>query len=557
MSTSEIPEKTDDSLATRALIRQMSWITLTLVFARLLPLISQSATSHISDEYLTAISLLSYLMIISTVVGNSLGLPLLVILGRENDQKEKRELLGSVYVLGATAIAACSVGMILFKNLILSILGLQGILGIDLAYYLTLGLLFMRGVNLVSYFAMSATDARYVMILDVILNVVTIAGSFYAILQKDQPGDQFAWVIIAALAAEVVYFFGTIAPLKKLVSFRISGMRSHWDRCKLMVTADAINLFLQCLTPFLVSIVFLQSKSKEAVAALNVGYRLVDLFLIPSVAVVLSGTPWLASLWRHKHTTKWESRTKLLWLISSVFGIALLIATFPFLSLINNYFFGLKDNTSLIIVGAVMMSALPYSLGAHLETQYRVCEKQTYLTKSNLIANYFIGLPLSYICVRMGYDGLAAIFGVLIPDIVFVYWLYSKLEIIGEMRRHTPRFAIPAFLNATVKITQIGSERTAITISVIDLGLNGCALKDSESLDFPVGEKIAASLYIQNNELFKFNGIIKNRMVTGEGFWGKRKLKRLGVQFSNLTPHNQSLITLFLDSLSAKPAKAA
>jgi Na+-driven multidrug efflux pump len=77
-------------------LKQIIWVEFSLILTKLYPLIEQASASRISNDHLRAISILSFIALIPSLIGQSFGLPLLVIISRKGDEKIKSEILGTI-----------------------------------------------------------------------------------------------------------------------------------------------------------------------------------------------------------------------------------------------------------------------------------------------------------------------------------------------------------------------------------------------------------------------------------------------------------------------------
>ena len=486
-----------------------------------------------------------------------MGLPLLVLIGREKSGETKAEIIGAMLFFGGVFNFLFTLALLVAKNLILKKLGIDRLDGIDDVYLLTIIGACVSGLNIIFYFAFIATGRSQIVLgLDVFTTAVLILGSGLAVAIFKDSHQKFVGIMAVNLFVEALYFVSCFTLLRKNIVIKLSTLGVNWKKCKAMAAGDALNSSLKNLIPLFLTFIYIGSHTEEATAAFNVGFRLAFLMSVPISAIITTGMPWLASLNRAEENLKWERRVKFIFQVSILIGIILAVLIMPLAGFTAHYLFKSGEGVALIIIAATLLSCVFNALSAHIECQLRVYQKQGIIAKANLITAYLVGVPLTFTFVKSGHDGLAAIFGYLLPSAILTVWYYHMRESLEEQRRRTRRFDIPFYLASQARI-QVKEISLLVNVEVLDLSSLGCSVSWPRRKSPEVGSVINGTLWMENKRQFKFDATVKNFVVSKKAFWSRKKEQRIGLEFVDLSKEGQSTLRGILQNLSLNIGRAA
>lgn len=530
----------------RKYIKNTGLVVLSLIVFRLFALVTPIYISDISNEYLTAYSLLMYISFLGTLMGSVMGQPMFHIVKFDGDPVERDEALGSVIIITTIGILIVFAIILPFKEILLAGMKVSSLPGARIAFYLILLSSAMRAMSNVLYYAVSALkSARALVILDILALLVAIAGSHFLVGQSHVPEIQFMLLVSVLPICDFLYLAGCLWVLRDQIAFSLRLVKRSWKKYKEVIPDYFKNWVLTISLPLITSTFFLWSLAKEATAAYNMGLLLLDCAAVPIAAISMTSPAWVApTMWFGGKTESYRERIKVIFFLSITLSISILFLALPSMKSMAEGMFNFHEPASFAIIICAVVCILPEAMSTHLICQFQIRGRQDELARARIVTGYLLGLPLTYLAIKFGHIILAGLMSTIVPDTLYSLWLYFKRDDPPDFISSAHHFSNSNLVN--VNVTFLDSEKSMknLNISLINITVGGFAvrIKNSSRSLYPAGVSVIGYFSFADSAEIDFEAKVRNSENTNDAKTQNSTEFELDLEFVNIAEADLLLI---------------
>jgi hypothetical protein len=312
--------------------------------------------------------------------------------------------------------------------------------------------------------------------------------------------DPQTGLVVISLASMVGQVF-VLAVLYVLVSqqwgWGYQAPQLFFKRAQSALSGEALLSTFLISEPFVFSMVFSLLGSSDVLASYNLGYRVMNFSATAIYAsIAFGGVAWLAKSWERRNSQTWDYRLSAIQRASWAFAFPILVLGFSAPIWLQSVF-GLVGPAGAWVGALVILSGVGNALTTQWICEFRIFERPKWVSLSSFVSIYVVGLPVTFLLVRLDAPIWAASLGILLPTVlraVILSYLIAKLR---ESVRIDTNFAISETEGFKLRISEHNGRPKNIEYFLSDLGTTSCAINiqsDTRSTGFRRGDRLKVDL---------------------------------------------------------------